>query len=89
MVIFDQATGTRATKPAGTGGAAHALSGICDGPVLWGGLRWFSLPSYMLPEKDTDVRRQIMLHFRRDRRRRFPGAADNERCDEIPGCPHE
>src|SRR4029450_4256560 len=111
------------------------------GPVSWGGLRWFSFPLYMLPEKNADVRQQVMLHglfhriqpelgfitddgfnehldtlegrvwmklewralrravessgsdraeaiadalaFRRERRRRFPGAADNERRDEI------
>src|SRR5262249_58864250 len=36
--------------------------GFADGPVSWGGLRWFSFPLYMLPEKDADVRQQVMLH---------------------------
>jgi hypothetical protein len=112
-----------------------------DGPVSWGGVRWFSFPLFMLPEKDADLRQQLMLHglfhriqpelgfitedgynehldtlegrfwiqlewralrravessasgraeaiadalaFRRERRRLFPGAADNERRDEI------
>jgi hypothetical protein len=110
-------------------------------PVSWGGLRWFSLPLYMLAGKTADERQQVLLHglfhriqsdlgfltdkgyndhldtlegrvwmqlewralrralessgsdraeaiadalaFRRARRRLFPGAADNERCDEI------
>src|SRR6185436_11113280 len=116
---------------------------FADGPVSWGGMRWFAWPLYMLPEKDADARQQIMLHglfhriqgelvfsqgnsdgfnehldtlegrfwmqlewralrralessgsdqavaiadalaFRRERRRLFPGAADNERRDEI------
>jgi hypothetical protein len=141
MVIFDQATGTRATSQPEPDGPPPRLTGFADGPVSWGGLRWFAWPLYMLPEKDADVRQQIMLHglfhriqpelgfmasdgfnehldtlegrvwmqlewralrravessgsdraeaiadtlaFRRERRRRFPGAADNERRDEI------
>ena len=141
MVIFDQATGTRATSQPEPEGPPPRFSGFADGPVSWGGLRWFSFPLYMLPENDADVRQQIMLHglfhriqpelgfitddgfnehldtlegrvwmqlewralrravessgsdraeaiadalaFRRERRRRFPGAADNERRDEI------
>jgi hypothetical protein len=141
MMIFDQATGTRATSQPEPDGPPPRLTGFADGPVSWGGLRWFAWPLYMLPEKDADVRQQIMLHglfhriqpelgfmasdgfnehldtlegrvwmqlewralrravessgsdraeaiadtlaFRRERRRRFPGAADNERRDEI------
>ena len=141
MVIFDQATGTRATSQPEPEGPPPRFSGFADGPVSWGGLRWFSFPLYMLPENDADVRQQVMLHglfhriqpelgfmtddgfnehldtlegrvwmqlewralrralessgsdraeaiadalaFRRERRRRFPGAADNERRDEI------
>ena len=141
MVIFDQATKTRATSQPEPEGPPPRFSGFADGPVNWGGLRWFSFPLYMLPEKDADVRQQIMLHglfhriqpelglmtddgfnehldtlegrfsmqlewralrralessgsdraeaiadalaFRRERRRLFPGAADNERRDEI------
>src|SRR6266545_2080460 len=141
MVIVDQATGTRATSQPEPEGQPPRFPGLVDGPISWGGLRWFSFPLYMLPEKDGDVRQQIMLHglfhriqaelgftpsnglnehldtlegrvwmqlewralrgavessgsdraeaiadalaFRRERRRLFPGAADNERRDEI------
>ena len=141
MVIFDQATGTRATSQPEPEGPPPRFPGMADGPVSWGGVRWFAFPLHLLPEKDADVRQQIMLHglfhriqpelgfitndgfnehldtlegrfwmqlewralrravetsgteraeaiadalaFRRERRRRFPGAADNERRDEI------
>ncbi len=141
MVIVDQATGTRATSQPEPEGPPPRFSGFADGPVSWGGLRWFSFPLSMLPENDADVRQQVMLHglfhriqpelgfitddgfnehldtlegrvwmqlewralrravessgsdraeaiadalaFRRERRRRFPGAADNERREEI------
>jgi hypothetical protein len=141
MVIVDQATGTRATSQPEPAGPPPRFPGMADGPVAWGGLRWFSFPLYMLPEKDADTRQQVMLHgmfhriqpelgfmaddgfnehldtlegrvwmqlewralrravessgsdraeaiadalaFRRERRGRFPGAADNERRDEI------
>jgi hypothetical protein len=141
MVIFDPATGTRATSQPEPEGPLPRFPGMADGPVSWGGVRWFAFPLYMLPENDADVRQQVMLHglfhriqpelgfitddgfnehldglegrvwmqlewralrravessgsgraeaiadalaFRRERRRRFPGAADNERRDEI------
>jgi hypothetical protein len=141
MVIFDQATGTRATSQPEPEGPPPRFLGQADGPVSWGGLRWFALPLWMLPENDADVRQQNILHglfhriqaelglitdegfnehldtfegrlwlqlewralrravessgsdqaeaiadalaFRRERRRLFPGAADNERRDEI------
>jgi hypothetical protein len=141
MVIFDPATGTRATSQPEPEGPAPRFQSFADGPVSWGGMRWFAWPLYMLPEKDADTRQQILLHglfhyiqpllgfaasdgfnehldtlegrvwmqlewralrralessgsdqagaiadalaFRRERRRRFPGAADNERRDEI------
>jgi hypothetical protein len=143
MVIVDQATGTRATSQPEPEGQPPRFSGFADGPVSWGGLRWFSWPLYMLADTDADVRQQNMLHglfhriqpelefmqgnsdgfnehldtlegrvwmqlewralrravessgsdradaiadsraFRSERRRRFPGAADNERRDEI------
>jgi hypothetical protein len=143
MVIVDQATGTRATSQPEPEGPLPRFSGFADGPVSWGGLRWFSWPLYMLADTDADVRQQNMLHglfhriqpelgfmqgnsdgfnehldtlegrvwmqlewralrravesggndrteaiadalaFRGERRRRFPGAADNERRDEI------
>jgi hypothetical protein len=114
---------------------------MADGPVEWGGLRWFAIPLYRLQEFGADERQQGLLHglfhriqpelgfapddglnehldtlegrvwmqlewralrrglessgsdkaeaiadalaFRRERRRLFPGAADNERRDEI------
>src|SRR3954467_5620557 len=141
MVIVDQATGTRATSQREPEGPLPRLSGFADGPVSWGGLRWFSWPLSFLADKPPDVRQQIMLHglfhriqadlgldasngfnehldtlegrvwmqlegralrrapeaigsgrteaiadalaFRRERRRLFPGAADNERREEI------
>ncbi len=141
MVIVDQATGTRATSQPEPEGPPPRFPGFADGPVSWGGLRWFAWPLYMLPEKDSDVRQQVLLHglfhriqpelgliaedgfnehldtlegrvwmqlewralrravessgsdraeaiadalaFRRERRRLYPGAADNERRDEI------
>jgi hypothetical protein len=143
MVIFDSTTGTRATSQPESEGPPPRFPGFADGPVLWGGLRWFAWPLQMLPQKDADARQQILLHglfhriqpelasmqgnsdgfnehldtlegriwirlewralrravessgsnqteaiadalaFRRERRRRFPGAADNERRDEI------
>jgi hypothetical protein len=145
MVIFDAATRTRATSQPEPEGAPPPFAGYADGPVSWGGLRWFAFPLWMLPEKDPDTRQQVILHglfhriqpelalmqgmqggdgsnehlhtlegrvwmqlewralrravesngsdqteaiadalaFRLERRRRFPGAADNERRDEI------
>jgi hypothetical protein len=141
LVIVDQATGTRATNQPEPEGQPPRFPGLVDGPVSWGGLRWFSIPLYLLPEKDADLRQQLLLHglfhriqpelgfmtddgfnehldtlegrvwmqlewralhraiessgsdrpaaiadalaFRRERRRLFPGAADNERRDEI------
>src|SRR5437868_2555355 len=62
MVIVDQATGTRATSQPEPDGPPPRLSGFADGPVSWGGLRWFSYPLYMLPANDADVRQQNMLH---------------------------
>jgi hypothetical protein len=141
MLIFDPATGTRATSQAEPVGEPPRLPGFADGPVSWGGLRWFAFPWFLLPANDADTRQQIMLHglfhhiqpqleltssdgfnehldtlegrvwmqlewralrravvssgsdqleaiadalaFRLERRRLFPGAADNERRDEI------
>jgi hypothetical protein len=141
MVIFDPATGTRATSQPEPEGPAPRFQSSADGPVSWGGMRWFAWPLYMLPATDADTRQQIMLHglfhhiqpqlglaasdgfnehldtlegrfwmqlewralrqalessggrqaaaiadalaFRRERRRRYPGAADDERRDEI------
>src|SRR5262245_61319069 len=143
MVIGDPSTGTRATSQPEPDGQPPRFSGFADGPVIWGGLRWFYFPLSMLASTDADVRQQNMLHglfhriqpelgfwqgtsdgfnehldtlegrvwmqlewralrraiessgsdraeaiadalaFRSERRRRFPGAADNERREEI------
>ena len=141
MVIFDPRTGTRATSQPEPDGPPPRFPGFADGPVSWGGVRWFAWPSFLLPADDADARQQIMLHglfhhiqpelgltpsdgfnehldtlegrvwmqlewralrralessgsdraeaiadalaFRLERRRVFPGAADNERRDEI------
>src|SRR5689334_5343949 len=143
MVIFDQATRTRATSRPEPEGPPPRFPGGVDGPVTWGGSRWFAFPLSMLTGTDADARQQNMLHglfhriqpelgfmqgnddgfnehldtlegrvwmqlewralrravessgseqaqaiadalaFRRERRRLFPGAADNERREEI------
>ncbi|HKW00120.1 MAG TPA: hypothetical protein VJN96_09855 [Vicinamibacterales bacterium] len=141
LVIVDQATGTRATSQPEPEGPPPRFSGFADGPVSWGGVRWFAYPLSMLPANDAEARQQILLHglfhriqpelglvtsdgynehldtlegrvwmqlewralrravqssgsdraeaiadalaFRRERRRLFPGAADNERREEI------
>ena len=62
MVIVDQATGTRASSQPEPEGQPPRFPGFADGPVQWGGVRWFSFPLYMLPEKDAEVRQQVMLH---------------------------
>ena len=62
MVIVDQATGTRATSQPEPEGQPPRFPGFADGPVSWGGLRWFCWPLYMLADKTADVRQQIMLH---------------------------
>jgi hypothetical protein len=62
MVIVDQAAGTRATSQPEPDGPAPRFPGFADGPVSWGGLRWFSFPVYMLPDTDADARAQVMLH---------------------------
>src|SRR4029434_2767105 len=143
MVIGDPSTGTRATSQPEPEGPLPRFSSFADGPVTWGGVRWFYFPLSMLASTDADARQQNMLHglfhriqpelafwqgnsdgfnehldtlegrvwmqlewralrralestgsdraeaiadalaFRRERRRRFPGAAENERRDEI------
>jgi hypothetical protein len=142
LVIYDPASGTRATNQPEPEGPVPRFSAFADGPVEWGGLRWFAIPLYILPE-DAEKRQQSWGHpqfhriqhqlafmstasdgsnehldtlegryliqlewralrralessgsgqseaiadalaFRRQRRRLFPGAADNERRDEI------
>src|SRR5512138_777011 len=62
MVIVDPATGTRATSQPEPEGPPPRFPGMADGPVSWGGLRWFAFPLSMLPEKDADTRQQHMLH---------------------------
>lgn len=141
LVIFDPRTGTRATNQPEPAGPPPRFNFFADGPVSWGGQRWFALPLFLLPPDADDVRQQIMLHgmfhrvqpelglmtddgfnehldslegrvwlrlewralrralesggssqseaiadalaFRLERRRLFPGAAENERREEI------
>src|ERR1044072_8586794 len=47
MVIFDPGTGTRATSQPEPKGPPPRFSGSADGPVTWGGERWFAFPLYM------------------------------------------
>src|SRR5258707_7716778 len=62
MVIFDQPTRTRATSQPEPEGPVPRFPGFADGPVSWGGVRWFAWALSMLPEKDADVRQQVLLH---------------------------
>src|SRR5918911_1437044 len=62
MVIFDQATGTPATSQPEPEGPPPRFPGMADGPVSWGGLRWFAYPLHMLADTDADVRQRNMLH---------------------------
>src|SRR6476619_1422097 len=62
MVIADPATGTRATSQPEPEGPLPRFSGFADGPVTWGGERWFAFPLSMLPANAADVRQQMLLH---------------------------
>ena len=62
MVIYDPATGTRATSQPEPEGPPPRFPGFADGPVTWGGERWFAFPLSMLPANAADVRQQVMLH---------------------------
>jgi len=62
LVIFDPRTGTRATSQPEPEGPPPRFPGFADGPVSWGGQRWFAIPLFLLPANDADVRQQIMLH---------------------------
>src|SRR5690242_9585158 len=62
MVIYDQATGTRATSQPEPEGPVPRLPAYVDGPVTWGGVRWFAWALSMLPQKDADERQQILIH---------------------------
>jgi hypothetical protein len=141
LLIFDPRTGTHAASQPEPEGPPPRFPGFADGPISWGGQRWFAIPLFLLPADDAERRQQIMLHglfhriqpelglmtddgfnehldtldgrvwmrlewralrravessgseqseaiadalaFRRERRRLFPGAADNERREEI------
>src|SRR5215472_12902812 len=89
MVIFDQATGTRATSRPEPEGQPPRFPGFADGPVSWGGLRWFSWPLYMLKDKPADVRQRVMLHglFHRIQPELgfTPGNGFNEHLDTLEG----
>src|SRR3954469_15077514 len=61
MVIFDQRTGTRATSRPEPEGPPPRFPRMADGPVSWGGLRWFAYPLSMLAGT-ADARQQNMLH---------------------------
>ena len=89
MVIFDQATGTRVTSQPEPEGPVPRLSGVADGPVTWGGQRWFSIPTWMLPEKDAAVRQQNLIHglFHRiqDQLGLITNDGNNEHLDTLEG----
>src|SRR5215510_4947029 len=56
MVIFDQATGTRAASQPEPEGPPPRFPCMADGPVMWGGVRWFSFPLWMLANTSAEVR---------------------------------
>src|SRR5262249_61080494 len=62
MVIGDPSTGTRATSQPEPEGQPPRFPGGADGPVTWGGSRWFAFPLSMLTGTDADARQQNMLH---------------------------
>jgi len=62
MVIVDPITRTRATNQPEPEGPLPRFSGYADGPVLWGGMRWFYFPLTMLATGNAEARQQIMLH---------------------------
>ncbi len=49
LVIFDQRTGTRATNRPEPDGPVPRFPGFVDGPVSWGGQRWFAMPLHNAP----------------------------------------
>jgi hypothetical protein len=89
MVIFDQPTGTRATSQPEPEGLVPRFPGFADGPVTWGGVRWFVYPLQMLPEKNADERQQIMIHglFHRiqDQLGLITEDGSNEHLDTLEG----
>ena len=62
MVIFDQATKTHATSQPEPEGPLPRFPGIADGPVSWGGLRWFAWPWYMFTGKTEEECQRLLLH---------------------------
>src|SRR5689334_8720808 len=62
MVIGDPSTGTRATSQPEPQGQPPRFSAFADGPVTWGGVRWFYFPLSMLASTDADTRQQNMVH---------------------------
>src|SRR5690242_14757186 len=64
MVIFDPATRTRATSQPEPEGPPPRFPGFADGPVSWGGVRWFYYPLSMLAATD-DVTRQQNIERKR------------------------
>jgi hypothetical protein len=62
LVIFDQRTGTRATNQPEPEGPPPRFPSGADGPVTWGGARWFAIPLFLLPANDPDLCQQVILH---------------------------
>ena len=60
MVIGDPSTGTRATSQPEPEGPLPRFPGIADGPVSWGGLRWFAWPWYMFTGKTEEERQRLI-----------------------------
>src|SRR5688572_33007009 len=60
MVFFDPATGTRAASQPEPEGPPPRFPAFADGPVSWGGQRWFAAPWHMIPQNDADLRPQLM-----------------------------
>lgn len=62
LVLYDPATGTRATSEPEPPAPPPRFPGLADGPVSWSGTRWFAIPVQMLPADDPDTRQQLLLH---------------------------
>jgi hypothetical protein len=89
LVIFDQRTDTRATNQPEPEGPLPRFPSGADGPVMWGGVRWFAIPLFLLPENDPDLCQQVILHglFHRIQPELglITGDGTNEHLDSLEG----
>src|SRR5215468_9015348 len=84
MVIFDQATKTHATSQPEPEGPLPRFPGIADGPVSWGGLRWFAWPWYMFTGKTDEECQRLLLHGLFHRIQSDPGVHGGQGFQRAP-----